>query len=105
MAGGLYVAEKHLTHVQNRILAWKDPLSHVSGAGYQVSQSLFAIGSGGWFGSGLYKGMPNKIPVVSKDFIFAAFSEEFGSFFCNLFNLNLYKLLYFDYEPFSSKER
>lgn len=81
MAGGLYVAEKHLTHVQNRILAWKDPLSHVSGAGYQVSQSLFAIGSGGWFGSGLYKGMPNKIPVVSKDFIFAAFSEEFGSFF------------------------
>lgn len=81
MGGGLFFAGKILPHVKNRIIAWKDPLSHVTGAGYQVSQSLFAIGSGGIFGTGLNRGMPNKIPVVTKDFIFAAFAEEFGTFF------------------------
>lgn len=78
---GLIFVATHMTHVQNRIKAWSDPLSVIDGAGYQVSQSLFAIGSGGWIGSGLYKGMPQKIPVVSKDFIFAAICEEFGAVF------------------------
>ncbi len=68
-------------HVRTRVIAWKDPLSVIDDAGYQVCQSLFAIGTGGWFGSGLYQGMPNKIPVVSKDFIFAAISEEMGGVF------------------------
>jgi cell division protein FtsW (lipid II flippase) len=78
--GFIFVAN-HMTHVQNRMKAWADPLSVIDGAGYQVSQSLFAIGSGGWFGSGLMNGMPQKIPVVSKDFIFAAICEEFGAVF------------------------
>lgn len=78
--GFIFVAN-HMTHVQNRMKAWADPLSVIDGAGYQVSQSLFAIGSGGWFGSGLLNGMPQKIPVVSKDFIFAAICEEFGAVF------------------------
>ena len=50
-------------------------------AGYQISQSLFAIGSGGWFGTGLYQGMPKRIPVVGTDFIFSAISEELGGLF------------------------
>ena len=69
------------SHVRNRVIAWKDPLSVIEGAGYQVSQSLFAIGTGGWFGLGLNQGMPTKIPVVTKDFVFAAISEEMGGVF------------------------
>ena len=42
---------------------------------------LFAIGTGGWFGMGLCQGMPGKIPVVEKDFIFSAVSEEMGAIF------------------------
>ena len=53
----------------------------IDNAGYQICQSLFAIGTGGWFGLGLNQGMPNKIPVVSKDFVFAAISEEMGGVF------------------------
>ena len=78
---GAFVASKIFTHVQNRIMAWLDPISVIDSQGYQVAQSLFAIGTGGWFGSGLYEGMPEKIPVVSKDFVFAAISEEMGGLF------------------------
>lgn len=69
------------SHVQNRVLAWKDPLSVIDKEGYQVCQSLFAIGTGGWFGLGLNQGLPNKIPVVEKDFVFSAISEEMGGIF------------------------
>lgn len=69
------------SHVRTRVIAWKDPLSVIDGAGYQISQSLFAIGSGGWFGTGLYQGMPERIPVVDTDFIFSAISEELGGLF------------------------
>ncbi|MBQ9391266.1 MAG: FtsW/RodA/SpoVE family cell cycle protein [Lachnospiraceae bacterium] len=68
-------------HVKVRVAAWLDPLGTIQDQGYQVSQSLFAIGTGGWFGSGLCQGMPDKIPVVSQDFIFAAISEELGAVF------------------------
>lgn len=69
------------SHVQTRVLAWKDPIAVIDSAGYQISQSLFAIGTGGWFGTGLYQGMPKKIPVVETDFIFSAISEELGGLF------------------------
>ncbi len=80
-AVGGYFAYKLFSHVQTRVIAWLDPISVIDKEGYQVSQSLFAIGTGGWFGSGLGEGMPGKIPVVSKDFVFAAISEEFGGAF------------------------
>ncbi|MCF0128589.1 MAG: FtsW/RodA/SpoVE family cell cycle protein [Pseudobutyrivibrio sp.] len=82
MAG--FLALKLFPHIQTRFLAWKDPLSVVDDQGYQISQSLFAIGTGGWLGTGIYQGSPLKIPVVSKDFIFAAISEEMGGFFALL---------------------
>lgn len=78
---GAFFAYKLFSHVQNRVVAWLDPLSVIDKQGYQVSQSLFAIGTGGWFGSGLGEGLPEKIPVVSKDFVFAAISEELGGAF------------------------
>lgn len=68
-------------HVRRRVEAWADPWSDVADKGYQVAQALFAIGTGGWFGMGLYQGMPEKIPVVDKDFIFAAISEEMGGIY------------------------
>lgn len=69
------------THVQTRVTAWQDPWGTIDGAGFQVAQSLFAIGTGGWFGMGLGEGLPTKIPVADSDFIFAAISEELGAFF------------------------
>ena len=75
------VAYKLFSHVQARVIAWKDPLAVIDKQGYQVSQSLFAIGTGGWFGLGLFQGIPNKIPVADEDFVFAAISEELGGVF------------------------
>lgn len=75
------VAYKLFNHVRVRVLAWKDPLSVIDKEGYQISQSLFAIGTGGWFGMGLCQGLPNKIPVVEQDFVFSAISEELGGIF------------------------
>lgn len=76
-----WAAWKLFTHVQVRVLAWSDPFSVIENEGYQITQSLFAIGTGGWFGLGLGQGMPYKIPVVEQDFIFAAISEELGILF------------------------
>lgn len=75
------VAYKLFNHVRVRVVAWKNPLGVIDKEGYQICQSLFAIGTGGWFGMGLYQGMPDKIPVVEQDFVFAAISEELGGVF------------------------
>lgn len=68
-------------HVKERVLAWSDPFAYIDDEGYQIAHSMFAIGNGGWFGAGLTEGMPEKIPVVTSDFIFPAISEEFGALF------------------------
>ena len=68
-------------HVRNRVVAWKDLIASYSGSGYQVAQSLFAIGTGSWFGMGLFQGQPDTIPVASSDFIFSAICEEMGLIF------------------------
>ncbi len=68
-------------HVRTRVIAWKDPIATIETAGYQVSQSLFAIGTGGFFGMGIAQGAPKTIPVVDTDFVFAAICEEFGVVF------------------------
>lgn len=75
------LAYKLFNHVRVRVVAWQDPLSVIDKEGYQICQSLFAIGTGGWFGMGLYQGLPNKIPVVEQDFVFSAISEELGGIF------------------------
>lgn len=76
------VAAYHLfSHIQTRVAAWQDPFASYFDGGYQVAQSLFAIGTGGWFGMGLFKGSPTSIPVAEEDFVFAAISEELGLIF------------------------
>lgn len=69
------------SHVRTRFQAWSNPWVIIEGKGYQITQSLFAIGTGGWFGMGLTQGRPGDIPVVESDFIFSAIAEEFGVFF------------------------
>ena len=68
-------------HVRVRVLVWQDPLASYQNGGYQVAQSLFAIGTGSWFGTGLYQGKADAIPVADEDFIFSAISEEMGLIF------------------------
>ncbi len=80
-AGAAYVAFLVFTHVQVRVQAWKDPWSVIDAEGYQITQSLFAISSGSWFGLGLFKGTPQSIPFVETDFIFSAIAEEMGNIF------------------------
>ena len=75
------VAYKLFYHVQVRVAAWLDPWPIIDDKGYQITQSLFAIGTGGLFGMGLYEGMPNAIPVVDQDFMFSAVAEELGTIF------------------------
>ena len=77
----LLFKDRLFDHVMVRINVWKDPWADISGSGYQVTQSLFAIGSGGYFGTGLTKGTPDVIPVSESDFIFSAIAEEFGVLF------------------------
>lgn len=79
--GASMLAYRLFEHVRTRVLAWQNPWADIDNRGYQITQSLFAIGTGGWFGMGLYCGMPYKIPVVEKDFVFAAISEELGGIF------------------------
>lgn len=65
-------------HVRVRFQIWLDPFSDPQNLGYQIVQSLFSLADGGLFGTGIGKGMPTLIPVVSSDMIFAAIGEEMG---------------------------
>lgn len=75
-----FLGYKFLYHIQVRVGTWLNPWEDISGKGYQITQSLFAIASGGYFGKGLGNGSPYYIPEVHTDFIFAAICEEMGVF-------------------------
>lgn len=76
-----FMAYKLFNHVRVRVIAWQDPFKYIDNEGWQISQSLFAIGTGGWLGMGLYQGLPTKIPVAHSDFIYSAIVEEMGGFY------------------------
>lgn len=83
-AGGsaaAYMAYQLFIHVQTRVAAWQDPWTYIDNKGYAVTQSLFAIGSGSWFGMGLLQGNPKAIPYVEQDFAFSSVCEELGVLF------------------------
>ncbi len=63
-----------------RVISFIDPWKDPQGNGYQLVQSLLAIGSGGWFGEGygLSTQKLQYLPIQSTDFIYAVFAEEFG---------------------------
>jgi rod shape determining protein RodA len=66
---------------QARINAFINPDSDPRGSGYQIRQSLIAVGSGGIWGKGANRGTQTQgdfLPIPYTDFIFAAFCEEHG---------------------------
>ena len=80
---------------KSRILTFLDPSRDPLGAGYQITQSKIAIGSGGFFGKGFLNGSQSYLdylPEKHTDFIFTLFSEEFG-FFGSCLILALYVLI------------
>ncbi|MBO4863109.1 MAG: FtsW/RodA/SpoVE family cell cycle protein [Eubacterium sp.] len=80
-AGYVLFKDSLFAHIMVRITAWQDPFKYRDTLGYQLSESLFAIGTGGFVGTGLGRGMPYIIPVAESDFIFSAISEELGVIF------------------------
>lgn len=82
VGGAAYKSGKHLKpYQQARINAFLNPDSDPRGSGYQIRQSLIAVGSGGIWGKGANKGTQTQgdfLPIPYTDFIFAAFSEEHG---------------------------
>ncbi len=75
-----------------RLTSFSDPEADARGAGYQVQQSLIAVGSGGIWGKGAAQGTQTQgqfLPIPHTDFIFAAWSEEHG-FVGAVFMLLLY---------------
>lgn len=72
------IGVKFMRHIQVRIETWLHPFEDVANKGYQITQSLFAIGEGGFTGRGIGAGSPYYIPEVHSDFIFAAICEEMG---------------------------
>ena len=67
-------------HVKIRVETWLNPWQLIDNKGYQITQSLFAIANGGFFGTGVGLGHPDFIPEVHTDFIFSAICEEMGIF-------------------------
>lgn len=65
---------------RERLLSFRDPFAKMSDEGYQLSQSLIALGSGGLFGMGLGQGRQKfaYLPYPESDFIFAIVGEDFG---------------------------
>lgn len=64
-----------------RLVSFREPEADPQGSGYQIQQSLIAVGAGGIWGKGTTKGTQTQglfLPVPHTDFIFAAFCEEHG---------------------------
>ncbi len=80
-AGGLlYTVLFVVEYNKSRITSWLDPWADPQGSGYQLTQSLIAIGSGGLLGVGLGKSQQKfyYLPEEHNDFIFAIVCEELG---------------------------
>jgi cell division protein FtsW (lipid II flippase) len=75
---GSFIAYHLFGHVRVRVRIWLDPWSSVTDEGYQLAQSLFAIGTGGLTGTGLGQGRPQDVPFSSTDAIFVVVGEELG---------------------------
>ncbi len=72
----ILIAPYRMDRITSFINPWKDPL----GTGFQIIQSLYAIGPGGLFGNGFLKSIQKHfyLPEPQTDFIFSIIAEEFG---------------------------
>jgi rod shape determining protein RodA len=82
LIAGAWTSGKVLKPYQKaRLTSFINPDNDPRGTGYQIRQSLIAVGSGGVWGKGAAKGTQTQgdfLPIPHADFIFAAFSEEHG---------------------------
>jgi cell division protein FtsW (lipid II flippase) len=82
-AGLLYyvsVATGSLSHIQNRVAIWLDPMKYYDqtpGSG-QLVEGLFGMAYGGLIGRGFGNGSPERVPYAESDFIVASIGEELG---------------------------
>jgi rod shape determining protein RodA len=82
LIGGAWMSGKRLKPYQMaRLTSFINPDTDPKGSGYQIKQSLIAVGSGGLWGKGTNKGTQTQgdfLPIPYTDFIFASFCEEHG---------------------------
>lgn len=81
------------SHAQARFDVWLNPFTDPTGKGWQILQALSAMYSGGLWGAGLGSGVPQAVPIVTSDFIYAAAAEEIGLIGCGLLLL-VYAVLF-----------
>jgi len=79
-AMGAYIGYQTFSHVQARVEVWLNVFDPrlINNESYQLAQSLFALATGGLFGTGFGLGRPDLIPAAATDFIFAVIGEELG---------------------------
>jgi cell division protein FtsW (lipid II flippase) len=79
-AAGAYFGYQAFTHVQDRVAVWLDVFDPklIADESYQLAQSMFALATGGLFGTGFGQGRPDLIPAAHTDFIFSVLGEELG---------------------------
>ena len=75
--GGMFVYA-HVPRVRTRVAIWRNPWPESDRKGYQICQSLMALGYGRAIGAGLAGGYPEQVPAVETDMIYAAISEDLG---------------------------
>ena len=80
MAGGLWLVANTTSYMADRLAIWHDPWSDTQGDGYQIVQSLYAIGSGGLLGVGLGNSRQKHLylPELQNDYVFPIACEELG---------------------------
>ncbi|MBI4455619.1 MAG: putative lipid II flippase FtsW [Acidobacteria bacterium] len=85
-APALYMLVFHVSYRRNRMLVFLNPFQDPLGIGYQIRQSLIAVGSGGLWGTGLAAGKQKLffLPMPHTDFIYAVIGEELGLWGCSL---------------------
>jgi cell division protein FtsW (lipid II flippase) len=80
--GGALIAYKLLSYVNGRVQSWLNAFSpenyNAHGGSYQIVQGIFGLAHGGFIGTGLGLGAPQKTPLANSDFIFTSLGEELG---------------------------